>query len=202
MLVDKRILSHPPLQRMPALGPQGTGLPDFSLAGGFLMTRPAIILAILFLLLAFWQSGKAEAHPTAMRDVVDASRYYGVPLEMSLAVWGYECGRQEECKRGRSGEWGPFQIMRIAARHVKCRGEWRWGRGNAFCGVKVLAWAWKRCKWDRLGAFSSYNRPAERCRSTRYARNVFKRMRIHQQFAWLNWRNWMAWEIPSNRRAG
>ncbi len=122
---------------------------------------------------------QARAHtpqPVKPAQVREAAWEFEVPLEMLLAVWEEECQYRPTCPRGPAGEWGPFQIMRIAAVDAGCAWEWRGGPGNARCAAKILARAWQRCAWRRRGAFSRYNLPAARCRATAYAWRVEQRM--------------------------
>ncbi|MFQ5483533.1 MAG: hypothetical protein ACE5ER_12340 [Nitrospinaceae bacterium] len=137
-----------------------------------------------------WLARLAEAHvlpaPVEAIHVQQAAQAEGVPIVMLLAVWDKECWRKARCKIGPAREYGPFQIRAIAARDSRCRPGWREGAGNARCAARIIAKAWRKCGWRRLGAFSRYNWPAARCARTRYAIDTFRRMRAIQRLAEAN----------------
>ncbi len=106
------------------------------------------------------------------------SQRYDISLNLIYAIWEQESNKAIRSKRGKAGEYGPFQIMEIAARDAKCEGAWksRFAK-NAECGIRYMKLGVDKCGsfyLHRIATF--YNKGGCRKKPNGYSQEVMKRM--------------------------
>ncbi len=106
------------------------------------------------------------------------SQRYNVPLDLINAIWEQESNKALRSVRGKTGEYGPFQILEIAAKQVNCKGAWRstFPR-NAECGVRYMKHGVNKCGSFYLHRVATYyNTGTCRKKPNSYGQRVMKRM--------------------------
>jgi len=115
---------------------------------------------------------------SATTTLKNLSQQYEISLSLIHAIWKQESNKAIRSRRGRAGEYGPFQILEIAAKQVNCEGAWRSTFSkNAECGIKYMEYGANKCGsfyLHRVATF--YNTGKCRKKPNGYSQQVMKRM--------------------------
>lgn len=103
---------------------------------------------------------------------------YKISLDLINAIWEQESNKAIRSRRGKAGEYGPFQILNIAAKQVNCKGSWRSTFSkNAECGVKYMEYGANKCgNFYNHKIATFYNTGKCRKKPNGYSQQVMKRM--------------------------
>lgn len=106
------------------------------------------------------------------------SQEYKISLNLIHSIWMQESSKRIVSKRGKAGEYGPFQVSENAAKDVNCEDGWRDKFAkNAECGVKYLKHASNRCgNFYNYKIATFYNTGKCKKKPNGYSQEVMKRM--------------------------
>ncbi len=135
-----------------------------------------LCLAVPTLLLAPYYPNYKEI--SAINLLKKLSQRYDISLNLIHAIWEQESNKAIVSKHGKAGEYGPFQILEIAAKQVNCEGSWRSTFSkNAECGIKYLELGSKKCgNFYKHKIATFYNTGSCRKKPNGYSQQVMKRM--------------------------